>query len=151
MTFTYALADLSSADATTKNRALIRMRLGDTDSESVLLEDEEIEAVLGAVTSVPLATLQCCRVLLGAIARDVDANGAGISTNRSQRTQHYRDLLAELEAEVRTAVQPYLGGVSISRDRAIEADTDFKRPAFTRGMHDDRRGARNGAAEEGDG
>lgn len=148
MTFTYALSDLTSTDETTKNRTLIRMRLGDTDSEAVLLEDEEIEAVLSATSSLPVATLQCCRVLLGAIARDVDANGAGISTNRSQKTQHYRDLIAELEAEVRLGAGAYLGGTSIARERAIEADTDFKRPAFKRGMHDDRRGSRSAAEED---
>lgn len=148
MTFTYALSDLTSADTTTKNRALVRLRIGDTDSDAQLLQDEEIAAVLAVTTAIPVAALQCCRLVLARLARDIDASGAGMNVSRSQKTQHYRDLISELEDEIRLGAQAYLGGTSIARETAIEADTDFKRPAFRRAMHDDRRGSRSAAEED---
>lgn len=149
MTFTYSLSDLSSADETTQRRALVRLRIGDTDSDDQLLADEEIAPFLDISTNNAVVALKLVRVILARIARDVDASGAGMNASRTMKTQHYRDLIGELEAEVRTGVEPYLGGTSIAREVAIEADSDFKRPAFSRGMHDNPRGSR-GAVDEDD-
>lgn len=140
MTFTYALADLSSTDTTTQTRTLVRLRIGDTDSNDPLLADEEIEALMVDTTSVPALALKGARLILARIARDIDTSGAGMNTSRSQKTQHYRDLVSELEAELRVGGQPYLGGVSRARQTEIEANSDYKRPSFSIGMHDDLRG-----------
>ena len=148
MTFTYSLSDLSSTDTTTLMRALVRLRIGDTDSTDPLLHDEELAPLIAASSSVPRIAVGAVRLILARLARDTDTSGGGINTTRSAKFRQYQDLLAELDAEAALGATPYLGGTSLARAQAIEADPDFKRPAFRVGMHDNLRGARSVGDEE---
>lgn len=130
MTFTFSSTDLST------DLAKVRVRIGDTKSAAMLLTDEEINAALTASSTVLAATVACVKLILAAIARDVDANAGGISTSRSQKTTHYRDLLRDLEAEMRAGASPYLGGVSKAEKTSRESNTDFALPSFSVGRDD---------------
>lgn len=118
MAFTYASSDLSTA------LALVRLRIGDTDSDRPLLDDAEIQAMLGAhAQAVIPAACACIRLILARIARDVDTSHAGVNAQRDQKTQHYRDLLESLEAEnVRGAEIHYTG--------ATPGDESYQPSAF---------------------
>lgn len=118
MTFTFD-ADLAT------NTDLVRARIGDTLSTDYIVEDETIEAYLDVYNDNVLRTaIQCCRFVLGRLARDVDDNMGGSSRSRSQKTQHYRDVLKDLEAEFGLQAQPEVGGISIAENEAAEANTD---------------------------
>lgn len=94
MTFTYAISNLTTP------LAQVRLRIGDTDSNLPLLEDEEINVALATHANVVLpAAIACVRLILARIARDVDTSHAGISASRDQKTQHFRDLLQMLQDE----------------------------------------------------
>ena len=91
MTFTYSIASLSTP------LAQVRLRIGDTDSNVPLLEDEEINVALGTHANAVLpAAIACVRLILARLARDVDTSHAGVSAQRDQKTQHYRDILQML-------------------------------------------------------
>jgi hypothetical protein len=121
MAFTYASSDLTTA------LALVRLRIGDTDSDRPLLDDAEIQAMLSAhAQAVIPAACACIRLILARIARDVDTSHAGVNAQRDQKTQHYRDLLEALEAEnVRGAEIHYTG--------AMPGNLDYEAPTFKLG------------------
>lgn len=143
MTFTYNLSDLSSANTTTKNRAIVRLRIGDTDSNHPLLADEELAPLLEASSNIPKVALQAARLALAKLRGETDTNGAGISANRSQKFSQYERLIVELKEEMATGAAPYLGGTSLARRAAIEANSDFIAPAFEVGRDDNRSGSSN--------
>lgn len=94
MTFTYSTANLTTP------LAQVRLRIGDTDSNLQLLQDEEINVALATHANAVLPTaIACVRLILARIARDVDTSHAGVSAQRDQKTQHYRDLLKMLTDE----------------------------------------------------
>lgn len=129
MTFTYNIAAL------TTDLARVRLKIGDTDSNHPLLSDEEIAVALTGA-SVAGAALEACYLILAKLARETDSNGAGISVSRSQKVQHYTDMIARLDRELAIAAYPTIGGVA--RDAASEAlaDTDFRVSKFSVGMDD---------------
>lgn len=91
MTFTYSIANLTTP------LAQVRLRIGDTDSNLQLLQDEEISVALATHANAVLpAAIACVRLILARLARDVDTSHAGVSAQRDQKTQHYRDLLQML-------------------------------------------------------
>lgn len=121
----------------TADRDKIRLRVGDTDSRDVLLDDETIDAILtirnGDVTT---ASLDSVRAILGVLSRDIDRNNLGMSANRSQKMTHYEGVLAELVKEARVMGGIFVGGVSRSEKRKLEADSDFEQPELYLGVHD---------------
>ena len=130
MTFTYSSTALST------DLAKVRLKLGDTKEAHALLTDEQIAALLTEHTTVEAAAVAGCKRILALLTRDVDSNAGGITNTRSQKTTHYKDLLALLEDDLRASGEPYVGGVSKADKIDREADTDFVRPAFGVGMDD---------------
>jgi hypothetical protein len=120
-------------DSTALGTALaqVRSRIGDTDSDRPLLTDEEIAVMLTAHGQAVLAAAcSCIQLILAKIARDVDTSHAGVSANRDQKTQHYKDLLESLQADldgenVRQAEIHYTG--------AVPGDLDYEAPKFRLG------------------
>lgn len=132
MTWTYSDTDLST------DLAKVRLKIGDVDTNDQLLTDEEIAYVLANYTGLDLAAVECLKIILAApeAARAVDRSGTGFSATRSQRFQHLRDLLAELQAKASTSASPSLMGTSQSEQDSLDADTDYIQPSFIRGLHD---------------
>jgi len=130
VTFTYSDTDL------TTDLAKVRLRIGDTDSDDPLLTDEEIQVSLDATSTNAGASVACVKRILALLARDIDRNGTRFSGSRSQKTQHYRDLLAELQDEAGedlTSVAEW-SEMSQADDTSIESNSDFRPPRFTVGQ-----------------
>lgn len=126
MTFTYSSSSIST------DLAKVRLAIGDTDSNTALLTDEEINYYLDRKGDVTLAAIDCVKAILAKLARDVDRNNLGMSATRSQKTQHYRDLLKDLQAEQRTVAELFVGGTSIAERESIDEDDDFEPGTISR-------------------
>lgn len=129
MTVTY---DDSEASDLHKVRGII----GDTITDDAYLQDETITALLTVHGSVLATSVECCRRILARIARDTDRNAVGFSASRSQVTQHYRDLMADLSAQLTATATCFVGGTSLSEEQDLESDDDFIEPSFKIGDND---------------
>ena len=134
MPFTYEpSASMSSKD-------IVRLLIGDTDSASRLLWDEEIAAIVARNSSVNQAAAEAARAVAGTYSRLVDKEVGDLKIRYSQRAEQYRDLADTLEARADQSwladVSPYLGGRSIADKQAALDDTDRTDTAFARGAHD---------------
>ena len=127
----------------------VRLKIGDTDSNKALLQDEEIQLFLDAngndVTSTSVDAVKC---ILAQLARQTDRQAGNLSGTRSQKTQHYRELLRDLEAEVSYDLNPSIGGLSLAARNLVEADSDFKPTEFSVGMHDNESQFRDESRED---
>jgi hypothetical protein len=126
VSFTYSSSSIST------DLAKVRLTIGDTDRDQALLSDEEINYYLARKASVTLAAIDCVKAILAKMARDVDRNNLGMSATRSQKTQHYRDLLKDLQAESMTVGEVFVGGVSEAERESIEEDEDFEPGTISR-------------------
>lgn len=103
----------------------VRLRIGDTDSEEVLLSNETITALLTIRNDVILASIDCVEAILGKFAREIDRQALGLGGPRSQKTSHYTALLKELRAEAaRGSTGVFFGGGSIAEKESIREDSD---------------------------
>lgn len=103
----------------------VRLRIGDTDSEEVLLSNETITALLTIRNDVILTAIDCVEAILGKLAREIDRQALGLGGPRSQKTTHYQALLKELRAEAaRGSTGVFFGGGSIAEKESIREDTD---------------------------
>ena len=110
--------------------------IGDTDTNDQLLSDETIDAILTRFVSEVATAAECVRRILAKLARDIDTSGAGNNSSRSQKTQHYRDLLAELRGQQGVYAEMYTGGVSIGTANSFRSNSDDPGPGFSLGQHD---------------
>ncbi len=130
MTWTYTAGD--DADL---NR--LRLVIGDTNTSDQLLANEELELMLDdAGDDLEVAAVAACKLIIAKLARDIDRNNLGMSATRSQKVQHYKDLLAELRATAGAKAGPFMGGSSVDQIEDLESDEDFIAPAFRRGVGD---------------
>jgi len=103
----------------------VRLRIGDTDSEEVLLSNETITALLTIRNDVVLTSIDCIEAILGKFAREIDRQALGLGGPRSQKTTHYQALLKELRAEAaRGSTGVFFGGGSIAEKESIRNDSD---------------------------
>ncbi|NIM50369.1 MAG: hypothetical protein GTO22_14155 [Gemmatimonadales bacterium] len=148
MTFTY--------DPANPNTVLARTRLKTGDVVPVLknaegvpisgfLSDEELEVIFvdagttGSASASDFRTMfavKAVKLILGKIAREQDTDGAGIRSTRTQKTEQYRDLLRDLEAELLGEIEIIQTGTSITEERTLKEDTDWKGPVFEIGQDD---------------
>lgn len=134
MTWTY------SGDPAAFPRDAVRFLIRDTDSTDQQLSDEEIawllaqngnnvyKAAVGGARSVS------ARYSNQAVTKTVGA----LSLSYQARSEHFETLAKTLQAQYLTvgaAFAPYAGGISVLDKEAMEADTDWDKPAFTRQMH----------------
>jgi hypothetical protein len=142
VTWTYSVTSRTA-------RNQVRERIGDVLTNDQMVADEIIDERLTARSNDTLVTaIDCVRIILARIARDVDRSGASISGSRDQKTQHYREVLERLEKEAGLGGSPgytagvpsfipgvYLSGMSESQAEDLEDDTDFTGASF--GVGDD--------------
>lgn len=125
----------------TGSRDLIRLRIGDIDENEMFLTDEAIDSINAQYPGHVKSCIQCVLAILAVLARKVDRSAAGINSSRSQKFQHYKDLLAELKEELRLGnVQAYAGGMDTGRIEDMRSDTSYPQQPFSVGMDDNRRG-----------
>ena len=131
MTWTY------SGDPSNSDLDAVRVRIGDTDSTSQQLDDEVIDYFLDTEGSVQAAAIASTRALVAKYTRFVDKAVGDLKQSYSQRLDHYKALLAQLQQEfARKAGGPVAGGLSSARKTAVEDDSDRVAPSFSRGQFD---------------
>ena len=126
MTWTYSSTSLST------DLAKVRLKIGDTNTNNQLLSDEEIQVSLDEYSDTKLASIGCIRAILAKLARDIDRSNLGMSAQRSQQIQHYKDLLAELSSESGLYAEPFFGGGSLDEKDSLESDSDYTGNVFVK-------------------
>ena len=126
----------SFSDSLATDRDKVRLKIGDTDTDDQLLSNETIDALLDIRADVILCSIDACRAILAKLARDIDRSAAGMSGSRSQKTQHYKDILANLVKESGGETRVKVGGISKDDNDTLNDDSDFEKPTFTVGMND---------------
>lgn len=128
-------------DTLATNRDKVRFRIGDTNTDKQLLTDNEIAAQLTVFSNdIPLTVVSCIKGIIAKLARDYDRSNVGMSAQRSQQIQHYRDLLAEYQGSgvegVAGNAEGFVGGLSQDTEEDFDDDEDYKGPHLRRGMDD---------------
>jgi len=124
------------SDSLSTDRDKVRLKIGDTDTQDQLLSDETIDALLAVRDDVVLCSIDACRAILAKLAREIDRSAAGMSGSRSQKTNHYKDILANLTKESGGETRVKVGGISKGDNDTIRDDSDFEPLAFSIGMND---------------
>lgn len=122
----------SNTLATPRDR--VRFAIGDTDTTSQLVQDEEIAAYVpggaaGQATET-LAAAAICESIAAKLGRLVDISEGSASAKLSQQAQSYRDRAAELRSSGSSSLSAALSLVGADADGN---DTD---PSFTRTLGD---------------
>lgn len=128
MTWSYNEALTSSIDK-------VRFLVGDTDESDPQFQDEEIAWALTVSSDVYMAAIIVCRAAIARYSRQVSKSVGDLSISASEKAQHYRDLVSDLEQQAAmTALVPipYAGGRTISDMETDETDADLVQPAFRR-------------------
>lgn len=126
----------SASSTSTLNK--LRRRIGDTNTNEQLLDDDELNEFLAEFNSdIYLAGASACWAIVAKLAREVDHSSQGNSASRNQKVQAYKDLAKELRAyALASGCTMSVGGVSVSEEITIESDTDFKQPRIKTGGDD---------------
>lgn len=129
MTWTYDPTSTADLD-------VVRRYIGDTNTKDQILADEELTPYIDVAPTLHAAAADAIDFgILPKIARDVDSSGVGISTTRSQKTMHYKDLAKNLRSRSGSSADIYVGGASVSTNETYGDDTSLVQPQFMRGMH----------------
>ena len=124
-------------DTLPTTRDKVRFRIGDIDTDRQLLQNETIDALLEEYgDSVLRVSVVSVRSILAQLARDINRNVIGISSDIGQATDHFRSLLAELVAEMNTDGGLYPGAISVARERILNEQNGrtYKAPDFEQGQ-----------------
>jgi hypothetical protein len=111
-----------------------RFLIGDTDTTDQQLANEEINFCLTRAGTATSAAIMACERLISKFTRLVSQSVGSVSVSYSDRAKQYRELVATLRRGLTPT--PYAGGISISDEESVEADTDRDAPLFSVGMHD---------------
>ena len=114
----------------------VRWRVGDTDTDDQLLDDDEIQAAIDNEGNKELGAAVTAEVLGAHFARKVDKSVGKLRLAMAQASEHYFTLADRLRTEVNMRATAYAGGISESDRSAEEADTDRVNPAFFTGQFD---------------
>lgn len=107
-----------SGDPKTSDLDAVRVTIGDTDSDSPILSDEEINFALFNETKVLPAAIKCCEFIIAKTAPEVDYKIGPETISGSQRITNYNNLLRALRKskELNYAVP----SADVSEDRLFE-------------------------------
>lgn len=111
------------------DRDKVRFEIQDTEESDQLFSDEEIDARLTSMGSVPATVLDLAKKLMMKFARLVDVTVGKVSEANSQRYAAYKDLVTRLEQENAAYCLPSFGGTSVSNNETLDADTGLVQPA----------------------
>ena len=132
MSFSYNPANLATED-----KDGVRFFLGDTDSLSPLLQDEEIVYALSQRGNRYGATGMCARALAAQFSRLVSTSADGVSAQLNQKSQQFLKLAQEYEVKAaRLYSTPTCGGISVADGQAVAANTDRVPDIFVIGQND---------------
>lgn len=127
-------------DTLSTDRDLVRILIGDTNTNDQLMSNESIDKVLTLQTNVNLAAARCCEMIAAKYARQVNTTNMSLSVQAADRYAHYIELATTLrDQDVSEAIQYATikpGGLTISEKNTLDADTDARQPSFSIGMDD---------------
>lgn len=142
MAFTY------SGDPGASNLDAVRFLLGDTVEATAQLADAEILWLLTQNTNVYFAAALAADKVAAKYTIS-SGGGSGVKTktvgalsisyeSAKERSEEYRTMATSLrfQGAITGGWLPYSGGISKSDKETREQDSDWDRPAFSRGMHD---------------
>ncbi|MDE2096239.1 MAG: hypothetical protein KGL39_03270 [Patescibacteria group bacterium] len=133
MTTTYIPADLA-----TSTLYQVRFNLGDTDSTSWELQDEEIDWAITERGNAWGATAMCALALAAKYSRLTSLSADGVSQALQQKAVQFRLVAQDYQKkEALYCARPYLFGVSKSDMLATIQDSDRVPDIFRLGLNDD--------------
>lgn len=104
MAWTYSPENLA-----TSKRDQIRFSLGDTNEDTALLQDEEIDFILlQAGDDVPTASLAACSAIIGILSSAVSFRVGPYSEDQSDRRKAYEVLYRRMRLELIRANPPIM-------------------------------------------
>lgn len=130
----------SYSDPGANSKDAVRFLVGDTDQDDGLVDDEEINYLLGEFGDVYETAGSVAETLAAKFAREVTHSGDGLSYSGDQLFKHYSDLSSRLRKLAarrrRSGAGPYVGGISYREREIADADPDKVPSAFRSNMHD---------------
>lgn len=124
--------------ALTADKDVVRLLIGDTDTNDQQLSDEEILYFLTQETDPYLAAARAARSLQSKFARMVDTKVESVSKSYSQKSLAYGALAEDLvrQAGSTSIPSPGVSGVSVSDMKSKRSETDRPREKFWMGRFD---------------
>lgn len=114
----------------------VRFLVGDTNAHDVLLEDNEIQWVLGLYNQAPMnAAIRCCETIIAKFSRLASEKVGPVAIQFEQKAKAYRILLNDLRNRLMTEDSDYIaGGIHESQSIADSSNHDLVRPDFRKHM-----------------
>lgn len=121
----------------TSNIDAVRFLTKDTSTGSAINSDEEIQWLIDTYPSIYLAAAAAADAIAGSYADQASSKKVGdLSISYGGRAVEYTALAKSLRMQAALKATPFSGGISISDKDSQEADSDWDRPSFSRGMSD---------------
>lgn len=124
-------------DPTTVPSDLVRLLIGDTDSNDQLMTDGAIDYALNRYSNDAYrAAALCARQLAAKFAREVDSSLESVRLSASQKHAQYMKLAVEIEKQggISSEIGGFVDGVSVASVETNREDTDRLSPSFLQGQ-----------------
>jgi hypothetical protein len=125
MTWTYGNAP--AVNAGVANRDLIRLLIGDTDSNHQLLTDEELDFFILQQDNYYMAAAMAAESLVAKFAPSTQEKLGDWEGAYQQRYDHFVALSKELRRKAARTLKIFVGGIRPTEDEADEHPRRFKR------------------------
>jgi hypothetical protein len=131
-----------SGDPASSVKDAVRFEIQDTNSESPLLQDAEVEyAITQEAPNAPpsegevlSAAARCMEALQRLFAMQADTEVGSLKSTYSKQAEGYAKRAAELRQRAMGMNAPWAGGLSESEKQSREEDLDRVPPMFKRGQ-----------------
>ena len=127
MTFSYDENALSIS----LNR--IRLEIGDTDEDRILLKDEEVEQIISEQTSFSLQVVACCKLIAAQFARHPEH--IVLEGFEETTKEIYNRYVAMAKEWSRKSGSPWAASIDVDLKESNELDTTTVQGRFKLGMH----------------
>lgn len=135
-----------TGDPASSDRDAVRFLIGDTIETAAIFQDEEIDWLVlqngniyfAAALAADAAAAQFAGAQSQGAVKTKTVGALSISYDDSARASEFRQLARDLRfrGAVNSTIITYSGGISKSDKQTREQDTDWDKPSFARGMHD---------------
>ncbi len=130
----------------------IRTLVGDTDTTTPILSDDQINLIVDGYTSPRLAAAAVALAIAGLYSRKVSFSLEGLSIKNSDKAAAYRELATQLRIEASNESGQFgfgVSGVSIAAVEAAEDNDDRMPSTFKKGMQQDPQIRQGGDDDDG--
>ena len=125
MTWTYG--NNPTASGSTYNLDLVRLLIGDTDTNHQLLTDEELDFFISQQTNYYMAAAMAAETLVAKFAPSTQEKLGDWEGAYQQRYDHFVALSKELRRKAARTLKIWVGGIQPTEDEADEHPRRFKR------------------------